>query len=169
MALDLPQGHVHLDGNTAVRFARARGVEEMHDGHWIMQSEGDLGRIGRQQLLLSALATRFHTSHGPITILHAAMNVRSGVIVDSLFTSKDLRAVSKAILIPAPAVERCLCILPTKRQIPADEGASPFPPQHSGSSVLRVVDMPTASNLLRWFASPDIYQAPASSCSSEGR
>ena len=169
MALDLPQGHVHLDGNTAVRFARARGVEEMHDGHGIMQSEGDLGRIARQQLLLSALATRFHTSHGPITILHVAMNVRSGVIVDSLFTSKDLRAVSKAILIPTPGVERYLCILPTKRQIPDDEGASPFPPQHSGSSVLRVVDMPTASKLLRWFASPDIHQAPASSCSSEGR
>jgi LCP family protein required for cell wall assembly len=170
MSLELPQGDVHLDGNTAVRFARARGVEEMHDGQWIMQSEGDFARIARQQFLLSALAARFRATHNPATILRVARNVGPSVIVDSLFTSKDLRGISKAIVIPQADGNPSVCVLPTERQIPDDQGASPFPPQHSGSTVLRVVDKPMASNLLHWFGSAAaIQQVPDSSCSSGGR
>jgi LCP family protein required for cell wall assembly len=169
-ALDLPQGHVHFDGNAAVRFARARGVEEMHDGHWIMQSEGDLGRIARQQRLLSTLAARFHSTHDPATILRVAKNVGQGVIVDGLFTSKDLERVFKAILVPKANLYPVVCVLPTKRQIPDDQGASPFPPQHNGSSVLRVVETPMASDLLRWYASAAaIEEMPPSSCSTGTR
>jgi LCP family protein required for cell wall assembly len=170
MALDLPQGPAHLDGNTAVRFARARSVEEMHDGQWIMQSKGDLARIARQQLLLSALAARFRATHNPARILRVARNVGPGLIVDNLFTSRDLRGVSKAIVGPKANGNPCVCVLPTKRQIPDDQGASPFPPQHSGSTVLRVVDRPMASNVLHWFAAADaIQQVPDGSCSSRGR
>jgi LCP family protein required for cell wall assembly len=166
IGLDLPRGHIHLAGHTAVRFARARSVEELHNGRWIMQPEGDLDRIARQQLLLSALVARFHATHDPATILRVSKNVGSGVIVDSLLTSKDLRGVSKAIL----GSNICVCVLPTKRQIPDDQGASPFPPQHDGSSVLRVVDRPMSSDLLRWFAyAGPIHDVPDSSCTSAGR
>jgi LCP family protein required for cell wall assembly len=167
MGLDLPQGHLHLGGQTAVRFARARRVEESYNGRWIMQPEGDLGRIARQQLLLSALVVRFHATHDPATVLRVARNVGSGVIVDSLFTSKDLRGVSKAILGSKGDVNPCVCVLPTKRQIPDDQAVSPFPPQHDGSTVLRVVDRPRSSHLLRWFASgAPIHDVPDSSCPS---
>jgi LCP family protein required for cell wall assembly len=164
--LSLPQGDVHLDGNTAVRFARARGVEEMRDGQWIMQSEGDLGRIARQQLLLSKLAVRFHSTRDPATILRAAKNVGQGVIVDSLLTSTDLRRVSRATRPSKVDVYPVVCVLPSKRQIPDDQGASPFPPQHRGSTVLRVVDTSMASDLLRWYASSAaIDEMPARNCS----
>ena len=166
MHLNLPQGLVHLDGNTAVLFARARGVEEMHDGQWIMQSEGDLNRIARQQLLLSTLAARFHSTHDPVTILRAAKNAGQGVIVDSLLTSTDLRRVSRATLLSKVDVYPVVCVLPSKRQIPDDQGASPFPPQHSGSTVLRMVDTSMASDLLRWYASSAaIEEMPARNCS----
>ena len=53
--LNVEAGRQHLDGKTALAYARSRQYEEYHDGAWVKVDASDLGRIGRQQSLLFAM------------------------------------------------------------------------------------------------------------------
>ena len=50
--LNVGAGVRHLDGATALAYARSRQYEENRDGEWVLVDGSDLGRIGRQQSLL---------------------------------------------------------------------------------------------------------------------
>ena len=57
--LNVAAGLQHLDGRTALAYARSRQYEENRDGEWVMVDGSDLGRIGRQQSLLFAMLSAF--------------------------------------------------------------------------------------------------------------
>ncbi|MGI9648767.1 MAG: LCP family protein [Acidimicrobiia bacterium] len=50
--LNVPAGLVHMDGATALSFARSRNLEEMVDGSWQKVPGSDLERTKRQQELI---------------------------------------------------------------------------------------------------------------------
>lgn len=50
--LNVPQGVVHMDGTTALAFARSRSLEELVDGEWQGVPGSDLERTKRQQELI---------------------------------------------------------------------------------------------------------------------
>lgn len=50
--LNVPQGVVHMDGSTALAFARSRNLEELVDGAWQRVPGSDLERTKRQQELI---------------------------------------------------------------------------------------------------------------------
>jgi LCP family protein required for cell wall assembly len=50
--LNVPQGVVHMDGATALAFARSRNLEELVDGRWQRVPGSDLERTKRQQELI---------------------------------------------------------------------------------------------------------------------
>lgn len=50
--LNVPQGVVHMDGSTALAFARSRNLEELVDGGWQRVPGSDLERTKRQQELI---------------------------------------------------------------------------------------------------------------------
>jgi len=50
--LDVPQGVVHMDGPTALAFARSRNLDEWVDGRWQRVPGNDLERTKRQQELI---------------------------------------------------------------------------------------------------------------------
>lgn len=53
--LNVGAGPQHLDGRTALAYARSRQYQENRDGEWVLVDGSDLGRIGRQQSLLFAM------------------------------------------------------------------------------------------------------------------
>ena len=57
--LNIGAGLQHLDGRTALAYARSRQYEENRDGVWVTVAGNDLGRIGRQQSLLFAMLSAF--------------------------------------------------------------------------------------------------------------
>ncbi len=57
--LDVEAGRRHLDGRTALAYARSRQYEEYRDGEWIAVEANDLGRISRQQSLLFSMLSAF--------------------------------------------------------------------------------------------------------------
>ncbi len=57
--LDVEAGRQHLDGRTALAYARSRQYEEYRNGEWITVEGNDLGRISRQQSLLFAMLSAF--------------------------------------------------------------------------------------------------------------
>ncbi len=57
--LNVGAGRRHLDGRTALAYARSRQYEEYRDGEWITVEGNDLGRISRQQSLLFAMLSAF--------------------------------------------------------------------------------------------------------------
>jgi LCP family protein required for cell wall assembly len=50
--LDVPAGPIHMDGSTALAFARSRNLEELVDGGWQRVPGSDLERTKRQQELI---------------------------------------------------------------------------------------------------------------------
>lgn len=57
--LNVAAGLQHLDGRTALAYARSRQYEENRNGAWVPVEGNDLGRIGRQQSLLFAMLGAF--------------------------------------------------------------------------------------------------------------
>ncbi len=53
--LNVPQGVVHMDGSTALAYARSRNLEELVDGRWQRVPGSDLERTKRQQELIFAI------------------------------------------------------------------------------------------------------------------
>lgn len=89
IGLSLPAGQVHLDGRRSLQLVRARNVEELRSGRWVVVSTGDIDRISRQQRLLSALLDKM--SHaGPLTLLRIARGLAAGTQVDDRLESRDM-------------------------------------------------------------------------------
>lgn len=53
--LNVDQGLVHLDAETALAYVRSRRYQELRDGEWRTTGGSDIGRTHRQQRLLLAL------------------------------------------------------------------------------------------------------------------
>lgn len=53
--LELPAGPVHIDGQTALRFVRARHAEFLDGEQWVPDGSADFGRMQRQRDFLVAL------------------------------------------------------------------------------------------------------------------
>jgi len=53
--LTVEAGTTHVDGATALAFARSRSYQELRDGSWVSIDADDIGRTGRQQQALEAL------------------------------------------------------------------------------------------------------------------
>jgi hypothetical protein len=151
--LSLPAGQVHLDGRRSLQLVRARNVEELRSGRWVVVSTGDIDRISRQQRLLSALLDQM--SHaGPLTLLRITRGLAAGTQVDDRLESRDMIHAAEAFTARTPDREASFCILPTQRQIPDPIAMSPFPPEHDGSAVFRLADPATASRAIAWFRAP---------------
>ena len=159
--LHLPSGRVAVDGVDALRFVRARRVQEFRDGRWMSQPEGDLGRIARQRVLISALMRKLPSRRDPSDLLRMTRSIERGVTVDAVLGPRDLEVIWAALVSSRSAP---VCVLPTHRQLPDDVAASPFPPQHNGSTVMRVVDRPRSAEVLRWYASAGTDAWPENSC-----
>ena len=161
--LDLPSGRVAVDGVDALRFVRARRVQELRGGRWISQPAGDLGRIARQRVLISALMKKLQSRRDPPNLLRLIRSIERGITVDAVLGPRDLEMIGAA-LDHTTSRSALVCVLPTHRQLPDDVAASPFPPQHNGSTVMRVVDGPRSAQVLRWYASAGTDALPANSC-----
>lgn len=161
--LSLPSGRVSLDGVAALRFVRARQAEELRSGRWVAQSSGDLGRIRRQQVTISAIVERMRSAPIPGIEFRVATTVRRGITIDRQIGFHDI-ALASAALQQADRRQTLLCVLPTQRQLSDDVAVSPFPPQHHGSTVMRVVDQSKSAEVLRWFASSADNMRPINGC-----
>lgn len=53
--LDLPAGCSNVKGEQALAYVRSRHNEQLQNGKWVSDPEGDLGRIKRQQAFMGAL------------------------------------------------------------------------------------------------------------------
>jgi LCP family protein required for cell wall assembly len=66
--LDIGAGCLHLGGDQALAYVRARHLEQFVDGQWVADPTSDLGRIRRQQELLRRLgaAVADRIRHDPL-------------------------------------------------------------------------------------------------------
>jgi polyisoprenyl-teichoic acid--peptidoglycan teichoic acid transferase len=91
--LDVPQaGCVRLDPVQALAYARARAYQTLHEGRWVFDGTGDLGRISRQQhFIRRALDTAIaRGARNPLVLRHLVdAGVRS-VRLDASLTVDDL-------------------------------------------------------------------------------
>jgi LCP family protein required for cell wall assembly len=53
--LDVEAGRQTLNGSEALAYARSRKYQELRDGNWVSVAGSDLGRVGRQQVLVFAI------------------------------------------------------------------------------------------------------------------
>ena len=83
--LSVEAGTTELDGPSAVAFVRSRNYQELQDGSWVGIDQTDIGRMGRQQLVLSRL---MDSAKSPLSLLKAPW-LGSGV-GDSLTADEGL-------------------------------------------------------------------------------
>ena len=90
--LDVEAGRQHLDGKTALAYARSRQYEEYRGGTWVTVDGNDLGRIRRQQSLLFAMlsATKRLSAFDVFRVLGVLRAVGQHVRVDSRLAEKQL-------------------------------------------------------------------------------
>lgn len=89
--LEVEAGTSHVDGATALAFARSRSYQEYRDGSWVSVDADDIGRTGRQQQALEALL-RQAASTGGIARLPIFLSQLSG----SVRVDEDLNAIDAA-------------------------------------------------------------------------
>jgi LCP family protein required for cell wall assembly len=96
--LELSAGCNHLDGAAALAYARARHVEvqDRSDGGFRADPTGDLGRIGRQQLLLVVALDQLTRTRAVNRIDRVADAIADNVRVDSSFSIRDAVAFVKS-------------------------------------------------------------------------
>ncbi|HSF98847.1 MAG TPA: LCP family protein [Ornithinibacter sp.] len=144
-ALNLPGGTQTLGGTEALAFVRSRTHEELVEGHWVKDDSGDLGRIGRQHVLLSSVTDAIRRCGG-LQCVELLADLGGAVTLDRTFTTDDLRALATAVTGEASRVSTA--VLPTHPARAPDDSMSPFPPAHLGSVGYRHLDHPAARPLL---------------------
>jgi LCP family protein required for cell wall assembly len=89
--LDLPAGCNHLDGAAALAYVQSRhaSFQETPGGRFTPDPTGDLGRIGRQQLLLLVALDQLTRTRDPVRIDRVANAIANSVRVDEGFSLHD--------------------------------------------------------------------------------
>jgi LCP family protein required for cell wall assembly len=81
--LDVPTaGPVTLDGSQALAYVRSRFYEELVDGEWRADPTGDLGRVERQRIFLSALVGKLSDTRNPLTLARVSSSFGGGMRID---------------------------------------------------------------------------------------
>ena len=90
--LNVEVGRQHLDGKTALAYARSRQYQEHRDGVWVNVDANDLGRISRQQSLLFAMlaAAKRLSMFDVFSISRVLRAVGQHVRVDSRLSDRQL-------------------------------------------------------------------------------
>ncbi len=111
-------GSVHMDGDTALAYVRARHYVEIIDGKHVSDPTSDLGRVKRQQQFLAAVFAKMGKTKNPFTLLGVVRGVSSNVKVDDAMSFVDAARLGLTLrgLQPATAT------LPT-RPFTTDSGA----------------------------------------------
>ncbi|WP_448609195.1 LCP family protein [Geodermatophilus sp. URMC 60] len=143
--LALRPGTQELDGAAALAYLRSRSLEELTPAGWTPETSGDLGRIARQQRLLTALAAALPDRCPSWDCLRGLVRARGSLTVDARLEGSDLERLALAFAAPGGPE---LATLPTLREPPTD-AVSPFPPGHLGTVGYRVPDQPAAGTALR--------------------
>jgi len=93
-----------LDGSQALALARSRLLQHSSDGRWRTDPTGDLGRIARQPVLLTAgLQALTRTRPDPLTADRLAGWLVDHAAVDETLDNQELLAVLRAVMDLAPA------------------------------------------------------------------
>jgi len=82
-------GRIHLDGDTALAYVRARHFVEIIDGKEVRDPTSDLGRVKRQQQFLAAVFAKMGRTRNPFTLLGVVRGVTDNVKVDDSMTFSD--------------------------------------------------------------------------------
>jgi polyisoprenyl-teichoic acid--peptidoglycan teichoic acid transferase len=142
--LNQPQGCQRLDGVSALAYARSRYFEYFDGFIWRTDGSGDLGRVQRQQDLLSRLALRTFSQARSPEQFAAVMDVMTNVVVTDM-DRNDLVRLGERLRSLGNGVERFT--------YPAD-GAT-----ISGKSVLQP-NNDAAGPIVARFGGPGVPPAP---------
>lgn len=96
--LSIAAGTTHLEGPDAVAFVRSRSYEELRDGSWVGVDQSDIGRIGRQQLVLSKLMDSAKSPRSLLTAPWLAAGVGNSLRTDEGVSTFDLAKLGWAVL-----------------------------------------------------------------------
>ena len=80
--LTVEAGTTHIDGATALAFARSRSYQEFRDGSWVSVDADDIGRTARQQVALEALLARVASIGGAPRLPALLMALENAVRID---------------------------------------------------------------------------------------
>lgn len=84
-------GSVHLDGDMALAYARARNAEVYAGGEWLLEADGPVARQARATQVLSALDDAVRSNRWPSLTFHrVARSVSGSLRVDSTTGREDL-------------------------------------------------------------------------------
>lgn len=140
-------GYHHLDGWTALAFSRSRRYEEFRGGRWRQVAADDLGRIHRQQLVLSVLARAVRGVRNPLHLSSLLRGTSGNVAVDrSLSTGATLD-----LLRSASHGFSAVAVLPARSAKADSSRLSPFQPTHYGGVDYVVPAQPAAGRVLAAF------------------
>jgi LCP family protein required for cell wall assembly len=95
--LSVEAGTTHLEGPATVAFVRSRSYEELRDGSWVGIDQSDIGRMGRQQLVLSRL---MDGAKSPATLIKGpwlAAGVGNSLTADEGLSMFDLARLGWAV------------------------------------------------------------------------
>ncbi|MDH3471250.1 MAG: LCP family protein [Acidimicrobiia bacterium] len=96
--LSVEAGTTALDGPSAIAFVRSRSYEELQNGSWVGINQSDIGRMGRQQLVLNKLMT---STKSPSSLLKApwlASGVGDSLTADEGLSMFDLTKLGWALM-----------------------------------------------------------------------
>ncbi len=96
--LSVDAGTTHLAGPAAVAFVRSRSYEELQDGSWVGVDQSDIGRIGRQQLVLSKLMDSAKSPRSLLTAPWLAAGLGNSLRADEGVSTGDLAKLGWAVL-----------------------------------------------------------------------
>ena len=82
-------GTVTLDGTQAVAYVRSRQYTEIIDGVAVTDPTGDIGRIERQRVFLSALLGKLGAARSPSVLSGSASALAPGLVIDDTMTFLD--------------------------------------------------------------------------------
>lgn len=130
-------GPQKLDGVQALAYVRSRYYTEIINGERVMQGNGDIGRVVRQQQFLAALSGAIGSSKNPLTLSNTASAMAGGMRIDSdlgYFTALNL-------------VRKMRSLNPEPNALPTSNG------RRNGADILNLVQ-PGADEVLATFGSP---------------
>ena len=81
-----------LDGDEALAYVRSREYQSLEDGRWRTDPTADIGRIERQQgFIRVVLRTASRQGRNPLTLNSLISTAVNNVVLDSAFSTKDIR------------------------------------------------------------------------------
>jgi LCP family protein required for cell wall assembly len=83
-------GVAHLDGTQALAYSRSRHFEEFKNGKWVEDPLSDLGRVKRQQTVLTAVMGRATDTRSPVGLSNIADALSVGIKIDDALNLFDV-------------------------------------------------------------------------------